>query len=80
MEIKHTNGIVNCLYKSGSSFVKTELSIEHVRMILRNGEITDSDREDYPICIDNEWYFESETPSEEVKSTLNKRKRRRKNV
>lgn len=66
-KLKSTNGRVNCLLKSGNDFVKNKISVNAAQHIIDKGTMTTSDREDYPICIDETWYFEGEKISASAK-------------
>ena len=51
-----------------SNFVKNNLSVSAAQHIIDTGKLVESDNPDYPICIDNQWYFEGV----EVKKTTKK--------
>ena len=59
-KLKHNNGTVNILIKSGKDFVRGTASLEFSQKVIENGNLMESDRADYPICVDGEWYFEGE--------------------
>lgn len=59
-KLKNRNGKVNFLLKTGKDFSKNEMSISAAQHIIDSGERVESDRKDYPICIDSKWYFEGE--------------------
>jgi hypothetical protein len=40
------------------------MSINTVDHIMTTGKLIPSDRSDYPICIDGQWYFEGEEVKE----------------
>ena len=63
--LKVKNGYVNCLLRSGKDFVKTSLNEPVAKHIIAMGKQVKSDRPDYPICVDNEWYFEGEVAKSE---------------
>lgn len=63
-KLKNTNGRVNALLRTGKDFVKNNLSVSAAQHIIDTGKLVESDNPDYPICIDNQWYFEGE-PIEE---------------
>ena len=44
------------------------LSVSAAQHIIDTGKLVESDNPDYPICIDNQWYFEGV----EVKKTAKK--------
>ena len=62
-KLKNTNGRVNALLRTGKDFVKNNLSVSAAQHIIDTGKLVD-----YPICIDNQWYFEGV----EVKKTAKK--------
>lgn len=66
-KLKIDNGRVNALLKTGEDFVRNNLSVNTVEHIMSTGKMTESEREDYPICIDNKWYFEGEEVKEPKK-------------
>lgn len=68
--LKNTNGRVNTLLRTGKDFVKNNLSVSAAQHIIDTGKLVDSDNPDYPICIDNQWYFEGV----EVKKSTPKKK------
>lgn len=57
-KLKSTNGRVNALFKTGKDFVKNSLSVSSAQHIIDTGKTVESDNPDYPICVDNQWYFE----------------------
>lgn len=57
-KLKNVNGRVNTLLRSGKDFVKSNLSVSAAQHIIDSGKLVESDNPDYPICIDNQWYFE----------------------
>lgn len=57
-KLKNKKGRVNYLLKSGKDFVSSSMSITAAEYIVEHGKTVDSIKPDYPICIDNEWYFE----------------------
>lgn len=59
-KLENKNGKVTFLLKSGKDYVRNEMSISAAQHIIHTGKITESDREDYPICVDNKWYFKGE--------------------
>ena len=65
--LKHENEKVNALLKSGNTFTATTLPLEEVHKIMESGKLVESDRSDYPICIDEKWYFEGEESVKEAK-------------
>ena len=67
-KLKNENGRVNSLLRTGKDFVRNKLSVSAAQHIIDTGKIVESDKEDYPICVDNKWYFEGV----EVKKTAKK--------
>lgn len=59
-KLKNENGRVNSLLRTGKDFVKNNLAVSAAQHIIDTGEVVESDKEDYPICVDNKWYFEGE--------------------
>lgn len=57
-KLKNINGRVNSLLKTGNDFVKNSLSISAAQHIIDTGKMMKSDKPEYPICIDEKWYFE----------------------
>ncbi len=52
------SGKVRFLLKAGKDLVANSMDEAGVKGIVDNGEVTLSDIPDYPICLDNKWYFE----------------------
>ena len=73
-KLKNENGRVNSLLRSGKDFVKNKLAVSAAQHIIDNGEVVESDKEDYPICVDNKWYFEGEEMNTAPASTNISRK------
>lgn len=67
-KLKVNNGRVNALLKTGEDFVQNNVSINTVDHIMSTGKQIPSDRPDYPICIDGQWYFEGEEVKEPKKA------------
>lgn len=59
-KLKNKNGKVNFLLKAGNDFVKNEMAVASAQHIINNGELKVSDKPEYPINIDDKWYFEGE--------------------
>ena len=62
-KLKSNNGKINALLRTGKDFVTDTLTIAAAQHIIDTSEITESDKEGYPIHA-GEWYFEGE-PIEE---------------
>lgn len=63
-KLKNINGRVNSLLRSGNDFVKNNISVSAAQHIIDNGKMLKSELANYPICIDNEWFFEGEEINE----------------
>lgn len=59
-KLKNENGRVNSLLRTGKDFVRNKLAVSAAQHIIDTGNIVESDKEDYPICVDSKWYFEGE--------------------
>ena len=59
-KLKSVNGRVNSLLKTGKDFVRNNISTSAAQHIIDTGELVDSDKPDYPICVSGKWYFEGE--------------------
>ena len=59
-KLKSKNGRVDCLLRTGKDFVKHNLSVSAAQHIIDTGKLVKSEKENYPICVDNEWFFEGE--------------------
>ena len=59
-KLKNENGRVNSLLRSGKDFVRNKLSVSAAQHTIDTGKVVESDKEDFPICVDNKWYFEGE--------------------
>lgn len=66
-KLKINNGRVNTLLKTGEDFVENNLSMSTVEHIMSTGKLVPSERKDYPICIDEKWYFEGDEVKEAKK-------------
>ena len=64
--LKNTNGRVNALLRAGKDLVKTNLSVSEAQRIIDAGESIESAVPNYPICIDNTWFFEGVEIKEDV--------------
>lgn len=79
-KLKNINGRVNSLLKTDNAhYVKNNIAISAAQHIIDSGKIVESDRPDYPICVDGKWYFEGEEVAEtEAKPTPQGKNNRRK--
>ena len=61
-KLKDTDGYVTFLYRAGKDFVKSTMSIPVANLIISNSndKVKKSDKPDYPICVDDKWFFEGE--------------------
>ena len=57
-KLKDVNGEVNCLLRSGKDFVRCILPTPSAEVIVEGGKLTKSELPDYPICVDDTWFFE----------------------
>lgn len=57
-KLKNVNGKVTFLLCTGKDMVRNQMAIASAQHIIDTGKITKSDQRDYPICVDNKWYFE----------------------
>lgn len=72
-KLKSTNGRVNTLLRTGKDFVKNNLSTSAAQHIINTGKLVESDKPEYPICVDKKWYFEGEEiPDTTPKKTTKK--------
>ena len=59
-KLKNVNGRVDALLRTGKDFVKNNLSVSAAQHIINTGKPVESDKPEYPICVDKQWYFEGE--------------------
>lgn len=59
-KLKNVNGKVNFLLRTEKDFVKNQMSVASADHIINTGAVIKSDRKDYPICVDDKWFFEGE--------------------
>lgn len=57
-KLKSVNGRVNALLRTGKDFVRHSLSVSAAQHIIDTGKLVDSEKPEYPICVNNEWFFE----------------------
>ena len=57
-KLKNVNGEVNGLLRSGKDFVRCSLPTPSAEVIVEGGELVESELPDYPICVDDTWFFE----------------------
>ena len=70
-KLKNKDGKVTFLLRTGKDMVKNQMALASAQHIIDTGKITKSDRKDYPVCVDDKWYFEGElmkkaTPQKET--------------
>lgn len=76
-KLKNNNGKVTALLRTGKDFVKNDLSVSAAQHIIDTGKMVESDKPDYPICVNNLWYFGGEEIVEKkVDSTTAKKVRK----
>lgn len=59
-KLKTANGKVEFLLKTGKDLVKNQMAVASAQHIIDTGTMKKSDIEDYPINIDDKWYFAGE--------------------
>ena len=57
-KLKNVNGRVSCLLRTGKDFVRHSLSVSAAQHIIDTGTLIESENPDYPICVDDKWFFE----------------------
>lgn len=72
-KLKNINGRVTCLLRTGKDFVRHSLSVSAAQHIIDTGKLMYSAKPDYPICIDDKWFFEGEEIKEKPVPTGNKK-------
>lgn len=68
-KLKNVNGRVTCLLRTGKDFVKHSLSVSAAQHIIDSGKMVNSEKPEYPICVDNKWFFEGEEIKENKKGS-----------
>jgi hypothetical protein len=66
-KLKNVNGRVTCLLRTGKDFVKHSLSVSAAQHIIDSGKMVNSEKPEYPICVDDKWFFEGEEIKENKK-------------
>jgi len=51
-------GKVTYIYNEGTYFVRGDMSLENAEKFMTVGKVTESDFEGFPICVDDDFYFE----------------------
>lgn len=72
-KLKNVHGRVTCLLRTGKDFVKHSLSVSAAQHIIDTGKMVKSKKPEYPICIDDKWFFEGEEIVENPVPTGNKK-------
>lgn len=67
-KLKDINGKVNYMFRTGKDFVKNYMPILEAQNIISKGNIVESNVENYPICIDDTWFFEGVEIKKEKKT------------
>lgn len=57
-KLKNINGRVTALLRTGKDFVRNSIPVSAAQHIIDTGKQVKSIKPDYPICIDNKWFFE----------------------
>jgi len=65
--MKNKNGKVTFLLRTGKDMVKNQMALASAQHIIDTGKVTKSDRKDYPICVDDKWYFEGEVTEKQTR-------------
>lgn len=75
-KLKSVNGRVNALLRTGKDFVRHSLSVSAAQHIIDTGKLVNSEKPEYPICVNNEWFFEGvevkEAPAQQTAPTPKK--------
>ena len=71
-KLKNVNGRVSSLLRTGKDFVKNSLSVSAAQHIIDTGKLVESTNPDYPICVDDKWFFEGVEIKEKTKRTTKK--------
>ena len=59
-KLNNKDSKVTFLLRTGKDMVKNQMAIASAQHIIDTGKVTKSDRKDYPICVNDKWYFEGE--------------------
>lgn len=59
-KLSNKDGKVTFLLRTGKDMVKNQMALASAQHIIDTGKVTKSDRKDYPICVDDKWFFEGE--------------------
>lgn len=64
-KLKNVNGKATFLLKTGKDFVKNQMLVASAQHIINHGTVKESEKEGYPINVDDKWFFEGEVVSEQ---------------
>lgn len=67
-KLKDINGKVNYMFRTGKDFVKNDMPIFEAKNIINKGNMLESNVENYPINIDDTWFFEGVEVKKEKKT------------
>ena len=59
LKLKEVDGMVKYLFAAEKDFVKNKMPITDAKKIISEGKDMKSKFPEYPICIDNKWFFEA---------------------
>lgn len=51
------NDMVVFQVRTGNDFVQNTMTVSAAREFIKNGTVTESDREGFPICVNDAFYF-----------------------
>lgn len=74
---RNENGRINSLLRTGKDFAKNDLSVSAAQHIIDTGKLVESDKPDYPICVDKQWYFEGEEIAEKPQNDTGRKRGKR---
>lgn len=58
MRLKSENGMVTFLMVAGKDLVQASMSVASAQAIIKSSnDVQRCNRKDYPICVDNKWFF-----------------------
>lgn len=59
-ELKAEDGYVTFLMKANKDFVRSKMPLASAQQVVKNGTVKRSNKKDYPINVDDQWYFKGE--------------------
>ena len=77
MKLKADNGKVTFLMRTGKDFAQNTMSETAADEIIKNGEVTESDIPDFPICVNGQMFFPREEEIETAPVSPRKANRRK---